>query len=136
MGDRRERDAEELLLKLGEFGAYVTKALAEVAGNDLLVENISIQLLCRLDLEGPMRPSEITRLEQMTSGGVSKLIDRMEADGLIERRRGVLATDRRAVLVVITRKGRDLVRRMADVIRQRIGETEVLLKEINRLLDT
>lgn len=134
MSDQRSRDAEELLLRLGEFGAYVTRALAEVAGDDLLVENISIQLLCRLDLEGPMRPSEITELEQMTSGGVSKLIDRMEADGLIERRRGVLATDNRAVLVVITRKGRDLVRRLAEAFGKRIGNAEVLIKDLNRLL--
>lgn len=136
MSESGGKEVERLLLRLGEFGALVSAALAEAAGGDVDVSNMSVLLLCRLDLEGPMRPNEITELEHMTSGGVSKLIDRMESDGLIERRRGVLATDQRAVLVVITRKGRDVVRRMADVIHRRLGETEVLIKEINQLLGT
>lgn len=136
MSESGGKDVELLLLRLGEFGAFVSKALAEAAGADVDVSNVSVLLLCRLDIEGPMRPNQITDLEHMTSGGVSKLIDRMESDGLVERRRGVLATDHRAVLVVITRKGRDVVRRMAEVIRERLGETEIVIKEINQLLET
>lgn len=125
---------ERLLLRMGELGAVVSKALQDVAGDELLVHNVSILLLCRLDLEGPMRPSQIAELENLTTGGVSKLIDRMEADGLVERRRGVLATDKRSVFVVITRKGRDLVRRMAGALESRLVETETLLKEIKQIL--
>lgn len=91
-------------------------------------------LLCRLDLEGPLRPAQIAELETMTTGGVSKMIDRLQEDGLVERRHGVLATDQRAVLVVITRKGRELIRKLADEIAVRLTETEIMVKEINRLL--
>ena len=129
------RDAEELLLRLGEFGSLVSKQLAEVAGDELLVHNSSIVLLCRLDLEGPLRPAQIAELEIMTTGGVSKLIDRMESDGLVERKRGVLATDQRAVLVVLTRKGRDLIRRLSNSMAERLAEAELMIKEINRLLE-
>jgi DNA-binding MarR family transcriptional regulator len=125
---------ELLLLRFGEFGALVSQALQEAAGEEFQVQNLSVLLLCRLDLEGPMRPNQIAELENLTTGGVSKLIDRMEADGLVERRRGVLATDRRSVLVVITRKGRDLARRMASALETRLTETEAFLGEIRRLL--
>lgn len=129
------REAEELLLRLSEFGAFMTKKLADVAGDELVVQNVSITVLCRLDLNGPLRPNEIADLEDMTTGGVSKLLDRLESGGLIERKRGVLATDKRAVLVVITPKGRSLARRMGEVIAERLIETEVIVKELNRLLD-
>ena len=127
-------EIEELLLHLGEFGALVSKALVDVAGDELLVSNMSVLLLCRLDLHGPLRPSQIAEMENLTTGGASKLIDRMEADGLVERRRGVLATDKRSVLVVIARKGRDMVRKMAGALSGRISETELLIKEIRQLL--
>ena len=74
-------------------------------------------------------------MELMTTGGVSKLIDRMVSDGFVERKRGVLSTDQRAVLVVITRRGRDLIRRLSDEIAGRLAETELLVKELNRLLE-
>jgi DNA-binding MarR family transcriptional regulator len=129
------RDAEELLVRLGEFGSLIGKQLAEVAGDELAVHNPSITLLCRLDLYGPLRPNEIAEMELMTTGGVSKLIDRMVSDGFVERKRGVLSTDQRAVLVVITRRGRDLIRRLSDEIAGRLAETELLVKELNRLLE-
>ena len=129
------RDAEELLLRLGEFGSLIGKQLAEVAGEELAVHNPSIMLLCRLDLYGPLRPNEIAVMELMTTGGVSKLIDRMVSDGFVERKRGVLSTDQRAVLVVITRRGRDLIRRLSDEIAGRLAETELLVEELNRLLE-
>lgn len=125
---------EELLLRLAEFGGYLNTAMWDEVDDPSLIANTSIVLLCRLDLEGPLRPNQISELEHMTTGGVSKLIDRMEQAGLVERRRGVLATDRRAVLVVITKKGRELVRRLAGVLTKRMGETEILLKELNRLV--
>jgi DNA-binding MarR family transcriptional regulator len=129
------RDAEELLLRLGEFGSLIGKQLAEVAGDELAVHNPSLMLLCRLDLYGPLRPNEIAEMELMTTGGVSKLIDRMVSDGFVERKRGVLSTDQRAVLVVITRRGRDLIRRLSDEVAGQLAESELLVKELNRLLE-
>jgi len=135
MSSNDEQAAKELLLRLGEFGSFVSKRLVEVAGDDLMVQNISVMLLCRLDLDGPLRPNQLAELQDMTTGGVSKLIDRMESDGLVERRHGVLATDQRAVLVVLTRKGRDLVHQMAEVIADQLTETQAIVKELNRLLE-
>jgi DNA-binding MarR family transcriptional regulator len=58
----------------------------------------------------------------------------LESEGLVERKRRVLAVDQRAVFVVITRQGRELVRRMSDELAQLLAETEVMVKELNRLL--
>jgi DNA-binding MarR family transcriptional regulator len=58
----------------------------------------------------------------------------LESEGLVERKRRVLAVDKRAVFVVITRQGRELVRRMSDELAQLLAETEVMVKELNRLL--
>ena len=137
MSGRATRDLEELLLRLSEFGAQISAAMAEAAATEpSIVNNIPLIVLCRLDLEGPLRPSEISELENMTTGGVSKLLDRLEADGLIERKRDVIATDKRAVLVVITTKGRYLIRRVTAALAERLDQTQVLLKEINRLLSS
>lgn len=137
MSGRATRDLEELLLRLSEFGAQISAAMAEAAATEpSIVNNIPLIVLCRLDLEGPLRPSEISELENMTTGGVSKLVDRLEADGLIERKRDVIATDKRAVLVVITTKGRYLIRRVTAALAERLDQTQVLLKEINRLLSS
>lgn len=134
MEPSRERKAEELLLRMGEFGLTVSRALSDVVEDGLEVGNMSVVTLCQLHLEGPQRPSQLAELEGMTTGGAAKLIDRMEADGLVERRRGVLAVDRRAVLVVITPKGRDVVRRMARSFASHVGDAKALIEEINALL--
>jgi DNA-binding MarR family transcriptional regulator len=126
------RAAEELLVRMGEFGAFVSRRLSEVVGDELLVSNIAIVVLCRLDLEGPLRPNEIAELEDMTTGGVSKLLDRLESDGLVERRRGEVDADQRAVLVMITRKGRSLARKMGDVVADSLGDAAGFFEALGR----
>jgi DNA-binding MarR family transcriptional regulator len=128
------RGAEELLIRLSEFGTSMTNELAELAGDRSLVSNASIMVLCRLDLDGPFRPHEIAELEGMTTGGMSKLLDRLEARGLIERMPGTLVTDQRAVLVAITPEGSALARRMGEAVAGRLGEPGILLAELNRAL--
>lgn len=135
MGSQVTRNMEELLLRLAEFGADLSAAMAKAAAVELShVGNIPMILLCRLDIEGPLRPLEISQIEHMTTGGASKLIDRLEADGLVERKRGVLATDKRAVLVVITKQGRDLIRKVTAALADKVEETRIWLKEIESLL--
>lgn len=128
------REIELLLCKLADFGRLVSTELLEVAKDESLVGNTPISLLCRLDLYGPQRPSQIMEYQDLSSGGATKLIDRLEREGLVERRHGVLPDDERAVLVVLTRVGRDLVRGLADALSGKLGETEDLVKEINRIL--
>jgi DNA-binding MarR family transcriptional regulator len=74
----------------------------------------------------------ITRMPDIT-----RLVDRLEAAGLVERRR--TEQDRRVVLVKVTSAGRDILARLdrpvLDLHRRQLGHlTRPELAELNRLL--
>ncbi|TDE56333.1 MarR family transcriptional regulator [Nonomuraea mesophila] len=56
-----------------------------------------------------MRMSELAQLRLMSSGGFTRLADRLERRGLIERRRS--ADDGRGFTAVLTKEGRALMRK-------------------------
>ena len=59
---------------------------------------------------GPLLLGEVQRKILVSSGGVTYLVDRLEADGLVERRD--CETDRRARYAALTPKGRQLMKRI------------------------
>lgn len=130
-----QRQTEELLLRLAEFGNVVSEALSELTEGDI-VSNVSIVTLCVLDLEGPQRPTDIQERTRLSSGGVTKLVDRLQEAGLVTRAYGTVPGDNRGVLVSISDRGRRLVSDFSDVLTARLEDTQVLLKEIDRLLPT
>jgi DNA-binding MarR family transcriptional regulator len=61
-----------------------------------------------------VRPmSELTEATAFTSGGVTRLVDRMEAAGYVERR--PCPTDRRVQYVGLTERGRGMLERASEV---------------------
>jgi DNA-binding MarR family transcriptional regulator len=130
----RNRDVAELLLKFAEFGQLVSAALDEATKDEGLVSNTHIVVLCRLELLGHQRPSDIMDTTGLTSGGVTKLIDRLATAGWVERLDDPVPGDGRGVMVALTDTGRERLRSMVKVLSDRLGETQVLVKEINRLL--
>lgn len=130
-----QRQTEELLLRLAEFGNVVSEALSELTEGDI-VSNVSIVTLCVLDLEGPQRPTDIQDRTRLSSGGVTKLVDRLQEAGLVTRAYGTVPGDNRGVLVSISDRGRRLVSDFSEVLTARLEDTQVLLKEIDRLLPT
>lgn len=130
-----QRQTEELLLRLAEFGNVVSEALSELTEGDI-VSNVSIVTLCVLDLEGPQRPTDIQERTRLSSGGVTKLVDRLQEAGLVTRAYGTVPGDNRGVLVSISDRGRRLVSDFSEVLTARLEDTQVLLKEIDRLLPT
>ncbi|GII79745.1 MarR family transcriptional regulator [Sphaerisporangium rufum] len=73
----------------------------------------SLSVLHTLSRQGPTRLTALTTTEQLTQPAITSLVGRLERDGLVERRPD--ATDRRAVLVVPTTAGLEVVRaRHAD----------------------
>ncbi len=134
MLEGKNREVAQLLLKVAEFGQVVSAALAEVAEDEGLVSNTNIAVLCRLELEGPQRPSDIMETTGLTSGGVTKLIDRLETADWLERLDDPVPGDGRGVMVSITDNGRGRLEAMVAVLAAKLGETRLLVDEITRLL--
>lgn len=80
------------------------------------------RVLATLADSGPLSVGELEPFVLATQSAVSKAVDRMERDGLVER--AAEASDRRRVRVTITERGRALVRRLRDSAR--LHEASVL----------
>ena len=135
MGETSEHPTARLMLLLAEFGETVSQAMKEATGEPDLVGNAPIRVLATLDLSGPQRPADLAELSGMSSGGLSKLLDRMEEAGAIERVRGAVPGDRRGVLVSLTERGRALLRTFTEELALRLPETKRLVAEIAAVLE-
>lgn len=65
---------------------------------------MALSTLDALDRRGPQRVSDLVALEHISQPGMTGLVGRLEAAGLVERRQDL--RDRRASLVSITDSGR------------------------------
>ena len=79
-------------------------------------------MLAQADRE-ELRPSDLADVLPITPSGVTRLIDRLERDGFVERR--ACAADGRGTVVALTAHGEEVFRRAGRVhlrgINQRIG---------------
>jgi DNA-binding MarR family transcriptional regulator len=102
----------------------VVRALEGEAGLDSGVFS-ALAHLARADPSGRMRMSEMQELmhPRYSQPGLSRLVQRMEADGLVARRPD--PADGRAMLLVMTRAGRSRFARAdavyADALREHFG---------------
>jgi DNA-binding MarR family transcriptional regulator len=70
--------------------------------------------------DGQLRQVEIAERVLLSHSGLSRLIDRIEKQGLVERR--MCETDRRAFFVSLTDEGREMLDRMWPVYARGIAE--------------
>jgi len=117
------------------YGQVVGTAMAGAAGDAGLIGNLPLLVLCDLDLAGDRRPTDIRALTGLSSGGVTKLLDRLEARGLVARSFGTLSTDRRAVVLTITPEGRRVAGVVAAALAERIDVTREFAADLSALLD-
>ncbi len=99
-----------------EAQAAVAAAIDRLAVDPAGLDPATADLLVRLakSADCGIRGVEIGEQCQMTATRVSRLVDRAEADGLVERLPD--PTDRRAQHVVLTDAGREAARRFAPLI--------------------
>lgn len=121
---------ERLLLLMADYGRAASNAADEVVPDRELASDVSMLVLCSLDLDGPRRPGPLQDVTGLSSGGVSKLLDRMEQAGVIKRTYGGIPGDNRGVLVSITRRGKSLTARFATAVAKNLPETQALVKEV------
>ena len=67
----------------------------------------TLSVLHTLDRKGPLRLTDLTETERLKQPALTSLVARLERDGLVSRRRD--PRDGRAVLISLTRAGRDIV---------------------------
>ncbi len=113
----------------------MTRSLAAATNEPDFVTNAPLLVLCLLDLDGPTRPGVIAEVVGLTSGGTTKLLDRMEAAGLLHRTYGAIDTDHRGVEVVLTARGRTLLRQATAALLGHLPDASATVKEIVSLMD-
>jgi DNA-binding MarR family transcriptional regulator len=108
---RRERpdvdvDPQGIVGRLHRLAAHLTPELVAVYREHGLDEG-EFDVLATLRRQGPpfaLAPSELAELTMVTTGAMSKRIDRLESAGLVRRRRH--DSDGRGRVVVLTPEGR------------------------------
>ncbi|MGE5209671.1 MAG: MarR family winged helix-turn-helix transcriptional regulator [Acidobacteriota bacterium] len=111
-----KREASETaLMVLGKMGAagapYVSQLVDEVG----MANANSRVALAALLADGPLRPGKLADVLELTSGGLTYLVNQLEADGLVERSYGLLVEDRRAVVIALTERGAEIAGTIASV---------------------
>ena len=108
-------------VSLQHLSSFLAHELDGMLREKLGVSTLESNLLGHLARKGvEWRMSDFTEALLLSKAGVTKLIDRLEADELVER--GRMPSDRRVTLVHITPKGTAL-------LRQARAETELFVKE-------
>ncbi len=132
-----EDAAEEAYLNLTRTASILDDAYAQLFKRHGLRPS-SYNVLRILRGAGACTCSEIHRDMVVRAPDVTRLVDRLGADGLVERRRD--ADDRRVVRVHLTRKGRAAVDRLDDPVDALRDEllghmSDADLKTLSRLLE-
>ncbi|MEU5877754.1 MarR family transcriptional regulator [Spirillospora sp. NPDC047279] len=104
-----------------EFGALLgaTAALERIAGRELErrcgIKHATFEVLLHLDRAGAdqLTMGELAERLILTSGGMTRLVDRLETAGLVSRHQA--PGDRRRQLVALTEAGRDKLAEAAGV---------------------
>src|SRR5712671_4158756 len=95
------------LKRLGERLQAQTQVLLEVADIDVPASHFPV--LAALERLGALNVGELTEAVGMSQPGVTRLLDKLEAEGLV--RSTQLADDRRVRTIALTRAGRQLISR-------------------------
>jgi DNA-binding MarR family transcriptional regulator len=126
--------AQRLLATLGRLGSAIDQALRSRVDPEI-VENHDVLVIATLDIQGPLRPSQVREITGMSSSGVTKLLDRLERLDLITREFGAVPGDRRGATVSLTPTGRDVAGRLAEGLRSQMDVVRWALRELGSITD-
>jgi DNA-binding MarR family transcriptional regulator len=127
--DDERRRAQRLLLIFARLGAAVTAALHSRV-DPSFASNAEVLVITSLDLLGPQRPADILALTGLTSGGVTKVLDRLEDQGLMTRQFGVVEGDRRGTRLALTAKGHHIASQLAMGLGSRMDAVRAAIEEL------
>lgn len=124
----------EILLLIKEISLDISGALVE-AGLEDVGSNRECQVLSILLREGPLRPKDLLSAAGMTSGGLTKLLDRLETLDLVRRDYGHVPGDHRGVSVALTPAGKAAVSAVDHVMARTLSGDEAKITRTLELLD-
>ncbi len=107
-GPERETALKLWIVLARAHAAVLSHVEAHVAGHGLTVAEFGV--LEALHHKGPLLLGDVQRKILVSSGGVTFLVDRLTAKGLVERR--LCEADRRARYAALTPAGEALMRRI------------------------
>jgi DNA-binding MarR family transcriptional regulator len=128
----QEREALELLIGFASVGRILTAAIDRMVEFDVS-DNQSLVVLSVMAIDGPIRPVQIAELTGLTSGGATKLVTRLETNGLVRRSYGEDPADLRSTRVSLTDEGEELAALIAQEFQLQMGQVGPLLKRFSRL---
>jgi DNA-binding MarR family transcriptional regulator len=126
--------AQRLLAVLTRLGFSITEALAEQVDRSIL-NNLDVLVLVTLDVDGRLRPSNIRQITGLSSSGVTKLLDRLEQEGLVTRDFGTVRGDKRGSHITLTPEGRAVSGQIADGVASQMDSFRAAVTELQRLVE-
>ena len=123
-----------VVIKLAAAGRRLGGSIGARVGNTELAANVPVLVLCELALRGPLRPRDLLEATQLTSGGMTKQLDHLEALGLIERSFGTLKRDRRGSVVCLTPTGAQAAITIAQAVEDDVEALRATIAEVSALL--
>jgi DNA-binding MarR family transcriptional regulator len=115
---------------LGRLGLELDAALRQSPEVPRPVELAAAIALATIRLEGPCRPRRIAETVGLTSGGTTKLLDRMAEQGLIVRSDAPVDGDHRAVSVDATAAGDGFLDAVLDAWDRRIERIHDVIRPL------
>lgn len=126
-------DNTKMGLAIARTGVKLSEALKAVQ----LVGGVAGALaLAVLETVGDSRPRSISNLIGISSGGVSRLLDRLEEASLVERRPDVIEADHRGVVISITPEGQEQLESALQRAQVYFDELLGIIRSISRYLET
>lgn len=118
----------EVVARILRAAQVIQNRLDAVVANDDLSHKGDLDTLTALrrSESGRLKPSALAQMLQMTSGGMTNRLDRLEESGLIVRKPD--PSDRRAVNVVLTPAGRALA---DQVFEQSVAAQEGIVSSLS-----
>ena len=133
--ERHHVRAQKAVILLADAGRRLSAAIGDRTGNPALAGNVAALILCELSLRGPLRPRDLMDATGLTSGGMTKQLDHLEALGMIERTFGTIRRDRRASIVSLTSDGQRAAAAIAEAIESQLDVVSSLAAALSALLD-
>lgn len=105
----------DVIVRMMRMGTAMSGDVVEILDASLARNSVAATLL-RLLIDGDLRPVQLIETTGLSRGGMTKVIDHLEASGLVERFGDPDDEDGRSVHVRLTDTGRTIANDLTDVM--------------------